>query len=826
VKTRPAARPEKRRAATESRVSTTTLKAQLEEQLRFEKLISDLSARFVRVSNDRLDEEITRAIEELRVFFGCDRCGLLRAGGREGVFLLTHISYGEGIEHVPDDIDLAAIFPWSYEMYFRRGEPIVFAKTDEVPPEAAVDKATAIAMGIKSSMGVPLFSGDVAKHAIVFQALREERSWPDLIVQRVRTLGEIFVNALERRRAEDALRESELRLNLAAEAAEAGLWILDPQTGVFWITPKIRELFHLSADEPASVERIIGAIHPQDRDKAMGAMERAWDIKASSGVEYRVVQPDGEIRWFASRGQVLTGGPSKVRQLMGITFDITAKKNLEEAARLHEAEFRTMFDLSAVGIAQVDPSTGRFLRANAKYCEITGYSPEELQGLTYRDITHPEDQPHNEEEYTRVLAGDAMYWSTEKRYVRKDGTVRWVSVSGTVIHGEEGRPMRSLAAIADITARRRAEEALRESERKYRALYESLRDAYVRVDMEGRLLEWNGAYAEMLGYSDEELGRLTYQDLTPERWRETEAGIVAGQVFVRGYSDVYEKEYRRRNGKTFPVEIRTFLLRDGAGLPTGMWAIVRDVSERRQVENEAQTLRDELAHVTRVATLGELTATLAHELNQPLSAIQSNAQTAQRLLARGGVASGELTDILSDIVADNRRASDMIRHLRAALKKGKMEVQTLNLGDLVREVAALVLPDILRRDTALFLDLDPDAPQVRGDKIQLQQVLMNLMVNSLQAMQGSGGGHLAVRCFAGDMGAVQVSVEDSGPGIPEDRLEGIFEPFFTSKAQGLGMGLTICRSIAHAHGGKLWAENRPEGGAVFHMTLPATPAGD
>jgi two-component system, LuxR family, sensor kinase FixL len=824
AKDRPAARNVKRTATAAPEASATALQEQLEEQLRFERIISDLSARFVRIPSDRLDEEITHALDELRVFFGCDRCGLLRPGAREGSFQLTHISFGEGIEQVPQHVDLAAIFPWSYDMYFGRGEPIVFASTKEVPPEAAVDKETAIAMGVKSSLGIPLFTGDGAKHAIVFQAMREERSWSDLVVQRVKTLGEIFVNALERRRAEEALRESEERLNLAAEAAEAGFWVLDAQGLAFWGTQKIKELFSLSEGESPSVDRIFGAIHPEDRARAREAMDRAWETSETSGVEYRVILPDGGVRWLVSRGRAFAGGSSAAHRLMGVTYDISERKRMEAAARLNEQEFRTMFDLSAVGMAQVDPATGRFLRANAKYCDVTGYSLEEMQKLTYRDLTHPEDAPHDDVQYARVLAGEAKFWSHDKRYVRKDGTICWVSVSGTVLHDETGRPVRSLAAIVDITDRHMAEEALRESEAKYRGLYESLRDAYVRVDLEGMLLEWNGAYGAMLGYSDEELRQLTYQAITPDRWNVAEAKIIAGQVLVRGYSEVYEKEYRRKDGTVFPVELRTFLLRDGSGRPSGLWAIVRDLSERRRAEEESQALRDELAHVTRVSTLGELTASLAHELNQPLTAIQSNAQTAQRLLERGGVAAGELTDILEDIVADNRRASEMIRHLRAALKKGKTAVQPLDVGELVQEVTALVLPDILKRDATLSLDLAEETPQVRGDKIQLQQVLMNLMVNSLDAMENSEGGHLWVRIRVHEPGEVQISVEDSGPGIPGDRLEGIFEPFYTTKPEGLGMGLAICRSITRAHGGRLWVENRPEGGAAFHLRLPAAPA--
>lgn len=810
---------------THPRPRAARLQDRLQEQLRFERLISELSARFVSLPHDRLDREIVEALHEIRTFFACDRCGLLGVFHGGTSVHLTHGSYGKGIVEVPPSVELAGPFPWCYRRLILEGETVHFKSVMETPPEAVQDRRSWAEMGVRSQIAVPLRTEMQVTHLIVIQSMGEERDWPSEYIPRLRLLGEIFMNALEQRRAAEALLESEERLSLAAAAAGMGFWVLDPQAEVFWVTPKGRELFGIPFWETASVGRIFQAIHPDDRGRARAAMEaapsRADDM---SGVEYRVVLPDGEVRWLASRGRVLSGPSSSGPRLMGVTFDITERKRMEEAARLAEQEFRTMFDLSAVGMAQVDPPTGRFLQANAKYCEITGYPLEELRNLTYRDITHPEDEPHDAVQYARVLAGEAPYWTSEKRYVRKDGTIRWVSVSGTMVRDDVGRPLRSMAAIVDITDRHLAEDALRESEAKYRGLYESLRDAYVRVDMEGGLLEWNGAYSEMLGYSDGELAGLTYQQITPEKWHEAEAAIIRDHVLGRGYSDVYEKEYRRKDGTVFPVELRTFLLRSREGEASGLWAIVRDISERRRGEEEAQTLRDELAHVTRVATLGELTASLAHELNQPLTAIQSNAQTAQLLLERGGVAAGELTDILHDIVADNRRASEMIRHLRAALKKQGADLQFLDIHEVVQEVMAIVMPDILRRDAMLTLDLEEALPMVRGDKIQLQQVLVNLMVNALEAMAGSRGGRLAVRCSRHGTHEVRLTVEDTGPGIPEGKLEGVFEPFYTSKPQGLGMGLAICRSITQAHGGRLWAENRPVGGAAFHLALPVAPS--
>ena len=782
-KKRPPSGPRKRPAAAEPRTTTAALQARLEEQLRFEALLSDLSARFVIVEPGELDREIEAAQRRICEALGLDRSTLGLFSGPEETPIFTHSWATAGLEPNPL-VPIDRLFPWVVQEV-RKGRMVRFTSIEELPAEAAVDKETLLRLGPKSNLTIPLTVSGRVLGGLSFGMLREERTWPEELVGRLRLVAQIFAGALEHRRIEGILRESEAKLALATESAGVGIWAYDRQDQRFWTTPTNRTIFGLPGEGPVPLDTLLGLIHPDDRESVATALREALEASHQVSVEYRIVRPDdGTARWIFSLGGAHGAPSDRGHRVTGVSMDITSRKLAEEEATRATREFRTMFDLSAMGMAQVDPSTDRFLRVNQKFIEITGYTEDELRELTFKDITFPGDPPNDPVAYAKVLAGEAKDWSVEKRYRRKDGTARWVIVRGSAVHDGDGRPILSMAAIADITDRREAEEALRESEMKYRALYESLRDAYVRVDMEGHLLEWNKAYSEMLGYSDREMAALTYQQITPDRWREAEAEIISKQVLARGYSDVYEKEYRGKDGTVFPVELRTFLLRNGSGRPSGMWAIVRDLSERRRIEEEAQALRDALAHVTRVATLGELTASLAHELNQPLSAIQSNAQTAQRLLERGGVASGELTDILQDIVADNRRASDMIRHLRAALKKGKAESELLDAGDLIREVTALVLPDILKRDATLFLDLASDVPPVRGDKIQLQQVLLNLMVNALEAMGDSEGGYLKVRCRAHEPGEVRLSVEDSGPGIPEDKARGHLRALLHHQARG------------------------------------------
>ncbi len=243
---------------------------------------------------------------------------------------------------------------------------------------------------------------------------------------------------------------------------------------------------------------------------------------------------------------------------------------------------------------------------------------------------------------------------------------------------------------------------------------------------------------------------------------------------------------------------------------------------RKQTELEAQRLRQDLTHIGRVSALGELTASLAHELRQPLTAILYNAQAAQRLLAADVVNLDKVREILTDIIADDKRAADVIQRLRALLSKGDPEFVSLDLNEIVGEVSWLMRSDAIVRNVPLSLELAADLPRVSGDRVQLQQVVLNLVLNGLEAMREPHAGErtLVVRTARDGAAAVRVEVQDSGPGIDAKALDHMFEPLYTTKAEGLGMGLAIVRTIVDAHGGGLGASNNAQGGATVHFTLP------
>ena len=288
---------------------------------------------------------------------------------------------------------------------------------------------------------------------------------------------------------------------------------------------------------------------------------------------------------------------------------------------------------------------------------------------------------------------------------------------------------------------------------------------------------------------------------------------------IRGPAPEFELDMRTREGSRRRA-VMVAETAEMAGEPCFI-IIIRDVTERKRAEHEAQEQRRELAHLSRVASLGELSGALAHEVSQPLAAILANAQAAQRLLSREPNPPPEIGDILKDIVHDDQRAGQVIHRLRTLLKKGELDPRPCDLNEIVTEVLQLMHSELMQRSVNIRTRLEPSLPLVLADRVQMQQVLLNLIVNACDAMsyEPREERQLEIVTAEGGRDSVKLSVIDQGVGIPDDKLEKVFSPFFTSKETGLGLGLAICRSIVTAHGGRLWADNSNVRGAAFHLVL-------
>jgi len=348
-------------------------------------------------------------------------------------------------------------------------------------------------------------------------------------------------------------------------------------------------------------------------------------------------------------------------------------------------------------------------------------------------------------------------------------------------------------------------------------MYENIAMAIMRRS-DSSIIDVNVRWESMFGYSRAQaVGRTTaeLEVYANPKDHQTYDDLAAAQGYVRDF----EVDLRDRTGRVHHAVIAAEIVEVG-GVPCFIETI-RDVTEKKRAEREARDQQKQITHLTRVALIGELSGALAHELNQPLTAILSNAQAAQHYLEKGRIDPKELREILGDIVAQDRRAGEVIRRLRALFKKGETQFQALDANELVREVLELAHSDLITRNIEVVTRASPQLPAMLGDRVELQQVLLNLIVNACEAMSADGPKEhaLTIRTESAADG-VQLSVIDHGPGIPADMQERLFEPFFTTKPQGLGLGLSISRSIITAHRGRIWGTNNPDRGATFHIVLP------
>lgn len=369
----------------------------------------------------------------------------------------------------------------------------------------------------------------------------------------------------------------------------------------------------------------------------------------------------------------------------------------------------------------------------------------------------------------------------------------------------------------------RTRELLEDSEARLNAILETAVDGIITIDARGIIESVNTATERIFGYSRDELVGNNVMLLMPPPYREQHDDYIAkflrtGEASIIGIGR--EVEGLRKNGSRFPLELAVSEVQvGGSRLFTG---VVRDISARHQAEDEARRRNAELAHAARLSTIGELTSGIAHEVNQPLTAMVSFAEACLRMVRSGNADKDKLEDALGQIAAQGQRAGHIIRQLRRLARKGKSERTASDLSRLVRDVLGLSSGELRANGIELVLQLDESLISVHCDRIQIEQVVLNLVRNAMDVLE-EGPAHertLTLRTRTTGQGSVELTVEDTGKGFEAQDSERIFETFFTTKVDGLGMGLSISRSIVEEHGGRLWANPRPGGGAIFYVSLP------
>jgi PAS domain S-box-containing protein len=494
----------------------------------------------------------------------------------------------------------------------------------------------------------------------------------------------------------------------------------------------------------------------------------------------------------------------------------------EEDLRRSEAYLAEAQRLSRTGSFGWSVATGEIIWSDETF-RIFGYdkAPSANIGMVVQR-THPDDRAAVQQTIDRA-AGDGKDFDHEYRLLMPDGSVTYVHAVARAVKDASGN-IEFFGAVTDVTAATRAEDALRESEQRFRDYAETASDWLWETGPDHRFTHLSEQLA-MVGISPARRIGLTRWDFAtdideePEKWRLHVAALEAHRPF-RGFvfrvaADDGSAHYIAASGKpVFDAEGRFLGYRGvGSDVTVGVRA--------EQMEDALHKTQMELAHVTRVTTLGELTASIAHEVNQPLAAIVTNGEVGLQWLDREVPDLVEVREAIGDMIDNGKRASEIIHRLRALSRKAETQEVTLDINDVIREVMPLVQQEVINHRVSLRLDLAPVLPAVLGDRIQLQQVIINLIVNGMEAMASvtDRPRALVVRSRLDDSGQVLVAVEDSGVGIDPETANKLFNAFYTTKPSGMGMGLSICRSIIENHGGRLWASPNTRLGATFQFAL-------
>jgi PAS domain S-box-containing protein len=686
--------------------------------------------------------------------------------------------------------------------------------------------------------------------------------------------GELeFVGAVmdttESKRAEKKLRRSEESLLEGQKLSHTGSWRHDVVSGAVTVSPEIYRIHDIKPDDDASnTEFFFSRFHPEDRKRVVDLFERAEIEKAEFQVEYRIVLPDGTIKHLHTMGRPILNEPGDLVEFVGTVMDVTAAKQAQEALRRSESYLAEAQRLSHTGSWAGAPGTGEIRYWSGECYRVLGFDPH--KGLprveTFFQRIHPDDQARTRERL-ETASREKTEFEFDYRIVHPGGDIRDIHTVGHPVFSPSGDLVEYVGTVIDVTERKRAE-ALRDGESRIlemiagdAPLEEILEKLVLVVETQFAgllcsvlLLDEDGlharhgaapslpiAYAKAIdglsiGPQAGSCGTAMYrrepvvvtdilQDPLWEAYRDVaepygfracwSTPIVAHSGRTLGSFAMYYREPCSPSpAETRALELATHL----AGI-----AIERKLArEERERLRRAQA---DLVHINRVTTMGELTASLAHEVNQPIAAAVTNAKTCLRWLTRDQPDVEEGRAAAMRIVKDGTRAAEIIKRIRLLFKKGTPERESVEVNEVIREMTVLLRSEAARYVVSIRTELAADIPQVIADRVQLQQVLLNLMINGIEAMKDADGGReLVIKSQRAETEQVLVAVNDTGVGLPAQQADQLFNAFFTTKPHGTGMGLSISRSIVESHGGRLWAADNSPRGASFCFTLPTKAA--
>jgi PAS domain S-box-containing protein len=624
----------------------------------------------------------------------------------------------------------------------------------------------------------------------------------------------------ERKRAEDALRASERNLKLITDTIPALAWSARPDGSADFFNEHYLDFIGLSADR-ASGWGWTAAVHPDDLSGLASTWQRIMTSEAPGETEARLRRQDGAYRWFLFRANPLRDEHGNIIKWYGINTDIEDRKRAEDALRKSERQFRLLVE-TIPALVWCGTPEGELDYLNQRAVEYLGHSAESLAGGRWLELVHPDQRDATVRRWLHSATTGSPY-ADVYQLRRADGQYRWIQSVGEPFRDPDGRIAYWYGQIVDIDDRKRAEAGLRQA-------YGHLAEAQ-RLSKTGSFI--TDLLADRRDWSEEAF-RIFEFEPTTSITLQTIRGLVHPEDLP-----VYDAAYKRAiEGVGFDMAFRIItsagnlkhlhavghVMEEIAGRPVFIGAI-QDVTESKVAEEALSRARSQLAHVARITTLSTLTASIAHEVNQPLSGIITNAGTCLRMLDANPPNVEGARETARRTIRDGNRASEVVTRLRALFSRKEFTLEPLDLNEATREVVALSLSELQRNRVVVQSEFADDLPSISGDRVQLQQVILNLLRNASDAMVGvhDRPRQLLIRTERDRGDRVRVTVRDAGTGFDRQGMDKLFDAFYTTKSDGMGIGLSLSRSIVERHHGRLWAESNDGPGATFSFSIPCGP---
>ena len=694
----------------------------------------------------------------------------------------------------------------------RQGARVIIEDV-ESDPGFAPHRHTAASAGFRAVQSTPLFSHSGEVLGMISSHFRQPHRPSEHELRFIDLYAHLAAEFIERQRSSDVLSASENRFRRYFELGLIGMAMSSPAKRFLEVNDELCRILGYKREELLQ-KSWAELTHPDDLADDVEQFNRVITGETDGyTLDKRWIRKDCQIINSIVSAKPVRRANGSVEYLVKLVLDITERKSDEEKLRRNEMYLAEGQRLSHTASWAWNVSTGEVYWSPELF-RIHGLDSDEVRP-GYPDVleyVHPEDRARAQQTFEDAVREEKEY-ELAYRVLLPNGTIRHVNNLAHPVFDDTGTVVEFVGTTIDTTERVQAEERVRQAYEQVDMLLDSISDNFFGLDKEGRFIYFNEHAAEQLrslGRDPEALiGRVSWEEFPDMPNKEDVMRVLSDRVVI--VDELYYAPLEEW------VENHMYPSNDG-----GLVTFQRYITERKRTQEELRKTQDELAHVTRVTTLGELTASIAHEVNQPLGAIVTNGQACLRLLSSNNPDVKEVREAVESMIADGIRASEVIKRIRGLLKKSGAGRSSHSINNIIREVLDLTAHELTKNQISVRTQLAEDLPYIVADRVQIQQVVLNLIINGKEAMTGAGWQPRELMIQSQQIGhEIVVSITDTGVGIVPENRERSFDPFFTSKEGGLGLGLSVSRTIVAAHGGKLWSKPGPRSkGTVFHFALP------